>query len=685
MALALLVTVHATAKAAPAVSPSPAGMTDSASSMVIKTASTQGTNTGKTSGKTQPNWLKLLPGLSKGCTPLQIKAGKCGKQPGTGGRANGTSTGTGGGGNPVVCINGTRIGASCVCRKGGRLQRVRRNTYRCVIVDQPCHKGYVRIRNKCVRLPTVPPPGSGQDSGSGPTNPGTCIGGSWRHRSCSCPSHMKRVRVGRRSYRCIVPPCPTGRKRIGLACVLIGHDKTEPLPPSEPPRCRPGWRLKNDKCVRNVGTACPAGTERRGRRCVLIPPASIPPIRAGAAPAAPLPQPAPAAAADDAEYEPGEVLVQIEGATPQQIANRLIRSYSLITLSRTQLTAIGVSLYRFGIPANTSVETVVAQLSREPGVASSQPNWRYKLNTDVSGAAPRPAIPPQNATMPQYAPDIIGAREAHKLTQGAGVLVAVIDTGIDETHPELAGSVTAHYNAFPAQKIEPDTHGTAIAGIIAAHADLAGIAPQARILAVQAFTSRTSAGGGDGTAQRIAAGLNWAIMKGARVINMSFARISKNGSDAVIDRMLDKADSYGIVLVAAAGNGGPDAHPAYPASLPAVIAVTAIDEGRALYQHANVGDYIDISAPGVGIMAPTAGGAYDLETGTSFAAAHISGVAALMLSGELGKRPGTRLIERLKQTAVDLGPPGPDAQFGAGIVDALKALGDVVPVAGGSR
>ena len=137
--------------------------------------------------------------------------------------------------------------------------------------------------------------------------------------------------------------------------------------------------------------------------------------------------------------------------------------------------------------------------------------------------------------------------------------------------------------------------------------------------------------------------------------------------------MIAKGDQAGIIFIAAAGNDGPQAPPAFPAAHPSVIAVTAIDEKNALYSHANVGDYVDLAAPGVGIMAAARDGAYDLANGTSFAAPHVSAVAALILS-KSPRMDRSKLLGLLRDTAADLGPPGPDVQFGAGCINALEAL-----------
>lgn len=404
----------------------------------------------------------------------------------------------------------------------------------------------------------------------------------------------------------------------------------------------------------------------------------------------PAPPHAAATVAEDSPYEPGEVLVEIPGASPQQVANRLISTFGLITLSQTRLDILGTSLYRFRIPAGRTLEDVVASLAREPGVETTQPNWRYTLNDGAAAAPPTEAVQSApvtqvaHSTLPQYALDLIDARKANEISRGDNVLIAVIDTGIEENHPEIAGSIAGRFNTFPSQPIIADTHATAIASIITAKRELAGIAPGARILSVQAFTPTSNTAqatdaraatapqrsGGKGTSHRIVTGLDWSLLKGARIVNMSF---SGPPLDALAGKIIAKASHAGVIFIAAAGNGGPTAAPAYPAANPTVIAVTAIDKAKNLYADANIGDYIDVAAPGVDVMAAASGGAYDLASGTSFAAAHVSAVTALMLSHTPGLSRD-RIVAQLKDTALDLGTPGADERFGAGCINALRAL-----------
>jgi subtilisin family serine protease len=206
-----------------------------------------------------------------------------------------------------------------------------------------------------------------------------------------------------------------------------------------------------------------------------------------------------------------------------------------------------------------------------------------------------------------------------------------------------------------------------MAGAIVAHGRLAGIAPSARILAARAFGAATS--GADGTTFAILMALDWSLAQGARVINMSFA----GPSDPEIARALATAHKKGIVLVAAAGNAGPKSPPLFPASDPNVIAVTATDSKDELFRVAVRGRHIAVAAPGVEILGPAPDQQYQLSSGTSVAAAQVSGIVALLLQRKPDLKPDT--VRRiLTSSAADLGPKGRDDQFGSGLANGLRAL-----------
>jgi subtilisin family serine protease len=257
--------------------------------------------------------------------------------------------------------------------------------------------------------------------------------------------------------------------------------------------------------------------------------------------------------------------------------------------------------------------------------------------------------------------------DVHKVATGSGVLVAVIDSAIDANHPDLFGAVVDQFDAV-GRREKPHFHGTGMVGAIAAHSRLTGIAPGAKILAVQAFSS-TSRQSPEATTRQILAGLDWAIRKGARVINMSFA----GPHDPMLQLAIKNAHAKGVVLIAASGNSGPRSPPLYPAADRHVIAVTATDENDRLFGQAVRGPHVAVAAPGVDVMVPAPEETYQLTTGTSVAAAHVSGVAALLIERYPSVDAAT-VLEVLTSTARALSPNGRDDQYGWGLIDPAAAL-----------
>ena len=265
--------------------------------------------------------------------------------------------------------------------------------------------------------------------------------------------------------------------------------------------------------------------------------------------------------------------------------------------------------------------------------------------------------PPAQINGDQYAPEKLNLPEAHRLATGNRVLIAVIDSEVDASHPDLAGAISAKFDAT--EKERPHAHGTGMAGAIAARRTVLGTAPQVGLLTVNAFT--TSAREAEGTTFSILKGLDWAATQGARIVNMSFA----GPADPRLQDALAKANRKGIVLIAAAGNAGPNSPPLFPAADPNVIAVTATDIDDGLFRGANRGKHIAVSAPGVEVLVPAPDGAYQFTTGTSVAAAEVSGVAALLIERNPALTPAD-MRRILMSTAKDLGPKGRDSGFGAG-------------------
>jgi subtilase family protein len=371
--------------------------------------------------------------------------------------------------------------------------------------------------------------------------------------------------------------------------------------------------------------------------------------------------------ANERRYVPDEVLVQLLSSMPDATIDALAQRMRLNRIE--SYTSNGVTMFLWKILDGRSVSAVIRSLEAE-GVRAL-PNYLYTQLQQQSSLDKRPAAPGTEGELEQYALAKLQLPQAHALAKGEKVLVAVIDSGIDTTHPELAGMVVDSFDALKSdEKAHP--HGTAIAGAIVARAKLMGTAPDARILAARAFSAKKTAA--EATTYSIVQSIDWAISRGANVINMSFT----GPRDPSIEERIGQARKKGIILIAAAGNGGPTAPQAFPAAYPNVIAVTATDADDQLFKGANRGGYIAVAAPGVDLLLPTLEAGYQMTTGTSFAAAEVSGIVALMLERKPDlNHDGVR--KALTATARDLGPKGFDTQFGAGLVDAYRAIRSLEP------
>ena len=375
--------------------------------------------------------------------------------------------------------------------------------------------------------------------------------------------------------------------------------------------------------------------------------------------------------ANEHRYVPDEVVIEVASSVSAGRINALQRRFRLTRLESHAFQLTGTTFFRWRIPDRRSVATVVRALEGDATVAAAQPNYLYSLEQSSGNTAAHEDDGKQYALAKLHLP------QAHVLAKGDNVRVAVIDSAVDLQNPELAGSIAGTFDTLTSPR-KPHKHGTAIAGLIAAHAQLVGAAPDAKLLAVRAFDPDNK--GAHGSTFNILKGLDWAVANRARVINMSFA----GPPDPALQRGLAAAYKRGIVLIAAAGNAGAKSPPLYPAAYADVISVSATDADDHLLTQSNRGDYITVAAPGAQILVATPFG-YEVSSGTSYSAAEVSGVAALLLQRDPRLTPD-KVRRILQQTAKDLGRKGRDHEFGAGLVDAFAALNaETVPVAGSAR
>jgi subtilisin family serine protease len=351
-----------------------------------------------------------------------------------------------------------------------------------------------------------------------------------------------------------------------------------------------------------------------------------------------------------------------------QIAQR----FGLTVVATQPIAMLGRTIYTFSIGNGRTVRQVIRLIEAAHLRVAVQPNYIFILLQEPTAGQPsQPAgtspEPPVNLGDPaQYIVQKFQLGEAQRIAKGDNVVIAVIDSEIDAMHPDLAGVVTSRYDAGCGASA-PDAHGTGMTGAIASHAHLLGVAPNAKVIAICAFGG--AAAQATSSSVNIINGLGYATAQGARIVNMSFA----GPYDKALAQALQVAREKGVLLIGAAGNAGPKSPPLYPGADPNVMAVTATDPDDHLFNGANQGKYITVAAPGVDVLVPSPNEGVQLTTGTSVATAEVSGVAALLIAQRPSRTP-MEIRTTLTSTAKHLGAKGVNPQFGAGLVDPLKAL-----------
>lgn len=283
----------------------------------------------------------------------------------------------------------------------------------------------------------------------------------------------------------------------------------------------------------------------------------------------------------------------------------------------------------------------------------------------ISGK-PGSSAPPPAQSVP-WGMTTINAVQVRAITAGEGVKVCIVDTGVDKTHPDLKNNIAGGRNFVvikgqvdPVQWNDDNGHGSHCAGIVAAEDNAigtVGVAPKSTIYAVKVLNSR-----GSGYLSDVADGVNECVRAGARVINMSLGSNGDPNASSPLKTAVLNAQAAGVIVVVAAGNEGQDIKNTIPAGFPSVIAVAAIDSAGKYPSWSNFGlDSNDFTAPGVSIYSTWKSGGYNTISGTSMAAPHVAGVAALQLAA--GK---TAMVAR------DLGFPL--ATQGQGMIDALLTV-----------
>jgi thermitase len=308
-----------------------------------------------------------------------------------------------------------------------------------------------------------------------------------------------------------------------------------------------------------------------------------------------------------------------------------------------------------------TLERVKQDLERDPAVQSVGYNYLYSANAFPDGSPDDPRFPDQ------WGLSKTDFENAWSSTLGSGVRIAIVDSGAYVRHEDLRQQIALQRDLINDDNTaeDPFEHGTHVAGIAAADTNnrkgVAGGCPNCELLIAKVLD-----GSGSGTADDVADGIIWGVKNGARVVNLSFAA---TGDAPTVKDAVDYATRRGAVVVAAAGNSR-KSRLMYPAAYTNVIAVVATKRDDQLPEFSNSGSWVDVAAPGVGILSTVPGG-YSSDTGTSMAAPHVSALAGLLASQGLDS---LAIKRRIFNTAVDLDDAGRDPYFGHGRIDAGRAV-----------
>ena len=298
-----------------------------------------------------------------------------------------------------------------------------------------------------------------------------------------------------------------------------------------------------------------------------------------------------------------------------RLLNSVAADFDLTHVEGWPMRSLGVHCAVFEVRPDASVGDVIAKLDADDRVESVQRMQRFELQESKErGAWDDPYLSLQHSL------DDSGITRAHRWSTGKGVRIAVIDTGIDVKHPDLRGQAVEVRNFNSDDARAADRHGTAVAGVIASvagnHQGIVGVAPGARLLALQACTQRNAEGRGSCTTFSLARAIDHAIASGTDVLNLSLG----GPQDPLLARLLEVAIAQDMIVIAARGDR--NSGTAFPASLPGVIAVASASSPN------QAGWLI---APGENVLTLVPPDGYDYLSGSSIAAAHVSGIVALLL------------------------------------------------------
>ena len=331
-----------------------------------------------------------------------------------------------------------------------------------------------------------------------------------------------------------------------------------------------------------------------------------------------------------------------------------------------------VNLYEAPIVAVSLTNSEIATLRNNPNVAMVEEDGLCYALPDGLFFEGQPTLAAE--TVPAGVQQV-KAPPAWGCSRGRGINVAVLDTGIDWTHPDLAPNVKGAVSFVPGQTaMDGNSHGTHCAGTIAAATNgsgVVGVAPEAWLHAVKVLANN-----GSGQWSWLINGLNWCVQNKIQIASMS---LGGGGAPAALEAMCNAAFNAGVLLVAAAGNSGPGMNTVgQPGKYKNVIAVSAIDSANVIAEFSSRGPEVELSAPGVQVLSTVPGGGFGTKSGTSMACPHVAGGAAVVW-GSHRFATNVQIWNLLASTADNLGPPGWDVRYGYGRLDVDQAALAMVP------
>lgn len=320
----------------------------------------------------------------------------------------------------------------------------------------------------------------------------------------------------------------------------------------------------------------------------------------------------------------------------------------------------GLELETTLVTGNEQAQEVAADLLAEPGTRSVEIDSRVRATVTADPLVTQ-----------QWGLDAGQVKPVWPVADGDGVIVAVVDSGVDASHEDLVGQVLVGVDVIGNQirqtAADANGHGTHVAGIIAAAGNGVGgigVAPGAKILPVRVLDEA-----GAGYSSDVAEGIIWAVDHGASIVNLS---LGGPVASAAQHAAVQYAVAHGVSVFAAAGNSGSYGAPEYPAAFPEVTAVAATTPQNQVASFSTRGSYVDLAAPGTMILSTLPGDDYAMESGTSMAAPFAAGVAALLRSKST--LTPAALAELLQLSALDVDTSGADPAAGAGLVCARCAM-----------